>query len=113
MTAPSNTVNVFGWEAPEFVMPLYRDSDYTFALEADPAWPNDVTLQFRFSSTYPNEDDDPIIWTATIQDNQAVWDITESGVNEVLDSSKPYIRLAYVSSGNRRRLYMKGTVRAN
>lgn len=106
-------VNVFGWEAPEFNMPLYRDSDYSFALEADPSWPSGVTLQFRFSSTYPNEDDTPIVWPATVDGNFASWDIVADDVNVVLDSGKKHVKLVYVSTGDRRRIYMKGTVRAD
>jgi hypothetical protein len=104
-------VNVFGWEAPEFIMPLYRDSDFTFNLEANPAWPSGIEAEFRFSTTYPNEDENPIVWQASLDDTTLSWDILAAQVNEVIDANAKFIKLKYSSESGRTRLWMKGTVR--
>lgn len=114
MTSPSTTINVFGWEVPEFVLPLYIDSGFTFNLEADPPWPDDITIQFELRTTPdPRDDTDPEIWTATIDGSMASWDVLRTQVNDVLDNKKQHVRLMYLSSDGRQRLYMKGTTRAS
>lgn len=103
---------VFGWEAPEFVMPLYRGSDYNFELVADPPWPDGFSIEFRFSATPLNEIG-IITWTATIDNDKAIWDVTATEVDEVLDADADYITLAYSIDPNRTKVWMKGTVRAS
>lgn len=104
---------IFGWQPPEFVIPLPRMGDYLFGLRAPAAWPAGISIAMKFYRTPdPGHDHEPIVWTASIAGTVASWHATAEQVATVRDEDARYVWLVYTDSAGTPMEWMRGQTRA-
>jgi hypothetical protein len=105
---------VFGWEAPEFVIPLPRLGDYLFALEAPQNWPAGVEIELRFYRTAePDADTSPFVWPAVITGALARWHATAAQIDAVRAAQARFVWAVYTNEDGIVLEWMRGAYRAS
>lgn len=101
-----------GARPQELVVELARGASFWTALVAPDDWPEDTTVELRF--TVPDDPTTPAtVWTATVTGPRAEFDQTDTAVNQVLDAGRTSARLVCVDGAGRVLLWGSGWVRVD
>lgn len=77
---------------------LPRNGNFTTTLRSTSDYPNDVGIELRFHKKLTLTDI-PVIWEASISEDQATWNMTVAQVNAVIAMNPTVVRLVYKQGG--------------
>jgi hypothetical protein len=104
-------VIALGFEPYEIQVNLARDSDFTATIRAasDP-WPPGTSIELRFTVS---ESSPPIVWEATIDGQDATWNVPAATVATVVNARARHARLLYGTDNGDTWLWGRGRVHAD
>ena len=76
---------------------LVQGGSFTTTLESDAVWPDGIAIRLVFYKDL-NDSLNTVGWDAFLDNQFAVWDLSPSSVEEIIDGEYMIVRLLYVEA---------------